>query len=139
MLRLAGPGGFLAGLDSLASTSGRGFSLLESAVATLGAGWLQQRGAASSAAAPAAVAAAAPQLPPAALALPDQAQQLSQGTRRTGLIAVKVGMTQEWDHWGQQIPLTVLWVDECQVRSLDLLQSARWLHGSSLGEQRAPI
>lgn len=35
--------------------------------------------------------------------------------RRAGIVAVKAGMTQEWDHWGVRIPLTVLWVDECQV------------------------
>jgi large subunit ribosomal protein L3 len=34
---------------------------------------------------------------------------------RTGALAIKVGMTQEWDHWGVRIPLTVLWMDECQV------------------------
>ena len=39
-----------------------------------------------------------------------------QRTRRTGVIAVKVGMTQEWDEWGVRLPLTVLWVDNCQVR-----------------------
>jgi len=36
-------------------------------------------------------------------------------TYRSGALAVKVGMTQEWDHWGVRIPLTVLWMDECQV------------------------
>lgn len=41
----------------------------------------------------------------------------SQGERtyRSGVVAVKVGMTQEWDHWGMRIPLTVLWLDECEV------------------------
>ncbi|GLI64732.1 hypothetical protein VaNZ11_008099 [Volvox africanus] len=34
---------------------------------------------------------------------------------RVGCIATKAGMTQEWDEHGVRIPLTVLWVDECQV------------------------
>lgn len=41
--------------------------------------------------------------------------QMSLGSRRTGIIAVKVGMTQAWDKWSMRIPLTVLWIDNCQV------------------------
>lgn len=36
-------------------------------------------------------------------------------SRRTGVLAVKVGMTQAWDKWNMRIPLTVLWIDKCQV------------------------
>uniref|UniRef100_A0A061QP64 Large ribosomal subunit protein uL3m n=1 Tax=Tetraselmis sp. GSL018 TaxID=582737 RepID=A0A061QP64_9CHLO len=36
-------------------------------------------------------------------------------SRRSGVIAVKAGMTQTWDEWGVRIPLTVLWIDNCQV------------------------
>lgn len=53
---------------------------------------------------------------------------------RVGCIAVKAGMTQEWDEWGVSIPLTVLWIDDCQVRCpcwLDHLKSHPPLSASS--------
>lgn len=34
---------------------------------------------------------------------------------RVGVIAYKVGMTQDWNEHGVRVPLTVLWIDSCQV------------------------
>lgn len=42
----------------------------------------------------------------------------STATFRTGTLAVKAGMTQEFDHHGQRIPLTVLWLDDVQVTQI---------------------
>jgi large subunit ribosomal protein L3 len=38
--------------------------------------------------------------------------------RRTGALAVKCGMTCDWDAWGARVPLTVLWIDACEVVSV---------------------
>ena len=62
------------------------------------------------------------QLPrqPRVVDLPTEALQLEaragcQGSVRCGLVAVKCGMTADWTAWGQRVPLTVLWLDDCQV------------------------
>ena len=51
-------------------------------------------------------------------------------SRRTGVIAVKVGMTQAWDKLNVRIPLTVLWIDKCQVQLLRAGAGSveTWLH-----------
>jgi hypothetical protein len=36
-------------------------------------------------------------------------------SKRSGVLAYKVGMTGTWDRWGTRIPLTVLQIDRCQV------------------------
>ena len=35
--------------------------------------------------------------------------------RRVGCVAVKCGMTQLWDKFGVRVPVTVLWIDGCEV------------------------
>ncbi|KXZ41646.1 hypothetical protein GPECTOR_343g86 [Gonium pectorale] len=50
---------------------------------------------------------------------------MQDASRRVGCIATKAGMTQEWDEHGARIPLTVLWIDECQVVGV----KRRALHG----------
>lgn len=54
--------------------------------------------------------------PPAPTIPPLEPRPMLATSRRTGVIAVKAGMTQEWDEYGARVPLTVLWVDDCQVR-----------------------
>ncbi len=51
-----------------------------------------------------------PQIPPLG------PREMQFASRRAGVIAIKAGMTQEWDEWGARVPLTVLWIDDCQVR-----------------------
>ena len=46
---------------------------------------------------------------------PLEAREISQRSRRVGCIAVKAGMTQDWDENGARVPLTILFVDDCQV------------------------
>lgn len=45
-----------------------------------------------------------------------QPQSQPSKPRRSGVLAVKAGMTHAWDEDGVRIPLTVLWIDTCQVQ-----------------------
>lgn len=51
---------------------------------------------------------------------PAQPRDMTALSRRVGCIAVKAGMTQDWDEHGVRIPLTVLFVDDCQASMASL-------------------
>lgn len=53
---------------------------------------------------------------------PLERREMQPSSKRTGVIAIKAGMTQDWDCYGAMIPLTVLWLDSCQVLDIKLKQ-----------------
>jgi hypothetical protein len=52
---------------------------------------------------------------PAAPPTEDESSGWTKDSHRTGLFAQKLGMTQDWDHWGVRTGITALHVPFCHV------------------------
>lgn len=55
--------------------------------------------------------------------------------RRIGALALKVGMINYFDKWGQSIPITILLIDDCRVLGHELLPSK----GNSLSNKNSKL
>lgn len=44
------------------------------------------------------------------------------GSKRSGVIAYKVGMYSLWDEWGEAHPITVCWLDRCRILQKKTIQ-----------------